>query len=400
MSPKPLKILHLFNAYLPQTENWAYHLLKNTPDVEIHVGAHHYLKNNFYSPEFRFIDNYYDGLRNFNRRLNKKNPVEFLQKLFIKTIPFFFGKTEDLFADYAKSNKIDLIHAHFADVGWQFLTVAQKTKLPYFISFYGWDYEKLPFSKPEYVGHFKLLFQKAQGFICEGAHGADILKQLGCPEEKIHIVHLGVQVENIPVHTRVKNPGELKLIQVASFTEKKGQIYALKAFAEALKTYPGMHLTFIGGNGDLTTKTAVIQLIEKHNLTQKVNILDPVDFSRLHHFLKDYHVFIHPSCYAADRDCEGGAPIVLLDAQATGMPVISTSHCDIPEEVIHGQTGLLSPEKNVPELAEKIRTFYEMDNENYQLFAQNARLHIDQHYDISENGKSLSRVYQNILYTS
>ena len=34
-------------------------------------------------------------------------------------------------------------------------------------------------------------------------------------------------------------------------------------------------------------------------------------------------------------DCEGGAPIVLLDAQATGLPIISTKHCDIPDEVSH-----------------------------------------------------------------
>lgn len=39
---------------------------------------------------------------------------------------------------------------------------------------------------------------------------------------------------------------------------------------------------------------------------------------------------------------EGGAPIALLDAQATGLPVLSTRHCDIPFEVEHERTGLLA----------------------------------------------------------
>ena len=116
-----LKVLHLFNAYLPQSENWAYHLIKNTPEVEIHVGANHYLKNNFYHPDFHFIDNYYDEFRKLNYNLNKRNPKELFQKLIIKAIPFFYGRTEHLLTKYAINNKIDLIHAHFADVGWQFL---------------------------------------------------------------------------------------------------------------------------------------------------------------------------------------------------------------------------------------------------------------------------------------
>ncbi len=62
-----------------------------------------------------------------------------------------------------------------------------------------------------------------------------------------------------------------------------------------------------------------------------------------------------PVATLKDMDCEGGAPVVLLDAQATGMPVISTTHCDIPDEVVHGETGLLSPEKDVGALAELIK---------------------------------------------
>ena len=69
--------------------------------------------------------------------------------------------------------------------------------------------------------------------------------------------------------------------------------------------------------------------------------------------MEGYHVFIQPSCYTATRDCEGGAPLVLLNAQATGMPVITTTHCDIPDEVIHNETGLLTAERDIEGLVDE-----------------------------------------------
>jgi len=45
-----------------------------------------------------------------------------------------------------------------------------------------------------------------------------------------------------------------------------------------------------------------------------------------------------------DGDCEGGAPVSLIEASASGIPVVSTVPCDIPQEVKDGLTGRLLPE--------------------------------------------------------
>jgi len=101
---KPLKILHLFNAYLPQTENWAYHLISSLPDSEIHIAAKNYLKNDFYNGAFNFADNYFDELDKMNRSLGKLSPSNALKKIAIKAIPMLFGKVEQLFIDYGKEH--------------------------------------------------------------------------------------------------------------------------------------------------------------------------------------------------------------------------------------------------------------------------------------------------------
>ena len=392
-----IKVLHLFNQYLPQTENWAYHLISSLPNCEIHIAAKNYLKKDFYNARFHYVDNYFDEFDKMNRQLSKRKPADILKKLTIKTIPFIFGKVDQLFTDYSRKNKIELVHAHFANIGWEFRHIAQQLKIPLIISFYGWDYEKLPYTKPEYRKRFKKLFEIADGFICEGAHGATILKKYGCKEEKIFVVSLGVQPERIPVIKREKHPQSLNLVQIASFTEKKGHQYAIEALAKIIKDCPNIELTFIGNDNEPMRRQKLEKQVEKLKLKNKIRFLPPIGYKNLYHTLADFEVFIHPSCYAADRDCEGGAPVVLLDAQATGMPVIATTHCDIPDEVIHNQTGLLSPEKDIDALAENIKTFYKMDNEQYQTFARNARTHIKQHYDITQNAKTLKAVYDKII---
>jgi colanic acid/amylovoran biosynthesis glycosyltransferase len=88
---------------------------------------------------------------------------------------------------------------------------------------------------------------------------------------------------------------------------------------------------------------------------------------------------------------------VLLDAQATGLPIISTTHCDIPEEVVHGRTGLLTPESDAEALAGSIETFYKMPEETYSVFSRQAREHVVSEYDIATNARQLLAEYKRVL---
>jgi colanic acid/amylovoran biosynthesis glycosyltransferase len=104
-------------------------------------------------------------------------------------------------------------------------------------------------------------------------------------------------------------------------------------------------------------------------------------------------VFIHPSCYSFNKDCEGGAPVVLLNAQYRGLPVLSTRHCDIPEEVIHGKTGILSEEKNIDQLTDGILKFIEMNQGTYSEFSIEAQNHVKNVYNIDDTGDQLQKLY-------
>ena len=57
------------------------------------------------------------------------------------------------------------------------------------------------------------------------------------------------------------------------------------------------------------------------------------------------HVFLHPSEMPPDQNQEG-VPNSMLEAMATGLPVLATTHGGIPEAVTHEKTGLLVAEKD------------------------------------------------------
>jgi colanic acid/amylovoran biosynthesis glycosyltransferase len=158
-----------------------------------------------------------------------------------------------------------------------------------------------------------------------------------------------------------------------------------------------MHLTLVGGDCGDGTREKVLKSVQDAGIQDRITLLEAVDFNNLHAFMRDHDVFIHPSCYTEKRDCEGGAPVVLLDAQATGMPVIATRHCDIPDEVVHETTGLLAPEKDTGMLAEHIRTFYHMDADRYRTYCGAARQHVQRSYDVQACGARMRALYAAFL---
>ena len=395
-----IRVLHIFNEFLPESENWAFNLISNSENIDHHIAAAHYLDNQFLSKQFSYVKNYYDKPLKRYRVLKNSNPIHFLQKIWIRSLPIVRGYPETHFYEFAIDNKIDVIHIHFADVAIRFLSKIKRPEIPIVVSFYGWDYEKLPHTKPWYKKRYRMLFDTSDRILCEGEHGRQILENYGCPIEKIGVQKLGITVSNTTEEKKKnKKPEELKLVQLSSFLEKKGQIYTLQAFHRATKNCPNMRLTLAGHHQDPVITNQIRDYIEKHNLSEIVELKSAIPFSELDSFLSDFDVFIHPSCYAKDRDCEGGAPVVLLNAQSCGVPIISTYHCDIPSYVEENKTGRLAHEKDVAVLASHIEYFYGMDNDKYSEYSSRAKNFIVDNYNISENAKSLFGHYSTTLQT-
>jgi colanic acid/amylovoran biosynthesis glycosyltransferase len=384
VDPGAVSIVHGLDCYLPMTENWIYRLIRHVPGCRQLVAAPRFTDNGFDLPQVEFLrppmQLQHDGAATFPRRL--------VDTCLSKLYPLYLRLR-------LRDRRIAIFHSHFANNGWRYRRLASALGASHVVSFYGWDYMHLGYVRPRWQGRIRQLFRDADLLVCEGPHGAQTLAGLGCPADKIRICRLGVETDRIPVHARTKHGGELKLLQIASFREKKGHVYTARAFIQAAADCPGATLTLVG-SGDASIIDEVRAMISSAGLSDRVTLLPGIDFSRLHAFMADYHVFIHPSVHTAQMDCEGGAPVVLLDAQATGMPVIATRHCDIPSEIVEGSTGLLVDERDVDGLADAIRRFCAMDQAEYDGFAARARAHVCEHFDARACSASLAEVYREL----
>ena len=187
MEERKLKTLHIFEDYLPNSQNWSFRMLNNLENTEVYVSALEYSNPQFVTSKINLINlpEYVslDLIRESsyaNASLLGKVITKFKRKAKIE-------KYISYIAANAKKLQIDLIHCHFANIAWSFLHLKKRTGLPFVVSFYGFDYESLPYTYPVWEKRYAELFETADLFICEGAFGASILKSKGCPEEKIKI---------------------------------------------------------------------------------------------------------------------------------------------------------------------------------------------------------------------
>ncbi|MFN0173381.1 MAG: glycosyltransferase family 4 protein [Saprospiraceae bacterium] len=391
-----MTVLHLFDLYLPHTMNWAWRLMRAMPGVEQWVAAPWILSNEYHSPEFRF----------FTRPLQRITawlPASEWQSEWFSTNLIRAERRWPLYRNWLfqhlKNNRPDVIHAHFAPVGCHYLEMAQRLGIPLVTSFYGFDYERLPFEKPAYRKRYQQLFEGSAAITTTGDFTPELLVNQGCPNNKIFPIPLSISADEFPVLERNRILGKLRLVQIATITEKKGHLDTLAALKIALKNCPQIHLTIAGERQDKNLFQQIQNFIKTNDLERNISLLQFLPHGELPDFLGKFDVFIHPSRRAANHDCEG-APVVLLEAQSTGLPVISTHHSDIPGQVLHGQTGFLAPENDPATLAAFIERFYNMGNEVYHQMSMAAHHHVAQNFDLKINAPKLKQLYKSIVHSS
>ena len=296
--------------------------------------------------------------------------------------------------------KPDIIHSHFGTTGWDDSCVVRLTKAKHIVTFYGFDVNMIPQQNPSWIGRYKTLFQSADLFLCEGPHMAKCIKSLGCPQEKIRVHHLGVEVYRLPFKPRLWHPGEpLRILIAASFREKKGIPYALEAIAR-LKNEVDIQVTIIGDASteerSIGEKKRILLMIDQYDLHSRVQMLGFQPYSILMEQAYKHHIFLSPSVTAEDGDTEGGAPVTIIEMIATGMPVVSSTHCDIPEVIVHGKTGFLAGEKNSDELACHLKGLVKHP-ENWSKIIEAGYMKIKKEFDVKLQAAGLGKFYESVV---
>ena len=320
----------------------------------------------------------------------------FFQRQYAKLTNFYYP----FFFKVLKENKVSLIHSHFGNRGFFDLALKQKLKIPQVTTFYGHDVSMLP-QEERWRKRFEVLFKQCDLMLAEGNYMKKSLLELGCPDHKVKVQHLGIDPEKIPFIPRKLNDHQkVKILIAGTFREKKGITYALEAFAKLAPHYKNIEVTLIGDAGrserETNYKKEIITIINTRNIAEKVNYLGFLPYPAFIEEAKNNHIFLSPSIHPSDGETEGGAPVTLIEMSAYGMPIISTFHCDIPEVVVDGKSGFLVPEKDTNGLAERLEHLIN-HTELWESMGRVGRKHIEEEFNIVKQAAKLEVLYDSLL---
>jgi colanic acid/amylovoran biosynthesis glycosyltransferase len=287
-----------------------------------------------------------------------------------------------------------LLHIFFGHIAPQFRPLMRVWPHPVVVSFHGAD-AGVNMDKPGYLKAMREVFELADRMLCRSESLARDLEKLGCPPEKIGIWRTGLPIAEWPFEPR-QAPGEgegaWKLVQVCRFVDKKGLDLTLEAFARLRARYPKATLV-LAGDGP--------KMEELRAQSARLGVAEAVDFpgfvgqGKVKRLLYESHIFLHPSRTSGDGNREG-IPNSALEAMASGMPVIATTHGGFPEVIASGESGILVPENRVDLLAEAMLKVVE-DAGLRERIVEGGRKVIETTYDRNIQVKVLEGHYKDLL---
>jgi glycosyltransferase involved in cell wall biosynthesis len=169
---------------------------------------------------------------------------------------------------------------------------------------------------------------------------------------KCHVVRCGVDVDSWKFDPGLKPPAclPIKILSVCRLVEKKGVDNLLRGLGQFARGGGLFELTVAG---DGPQRGALENIAREEKIQQHVKFLGAVDNDRVRELLQQSDAFAL-TCRddsSGDRD---GIPVVLMEAMACGLPVISGDLPAIRELVSHDQSGLMVDGTDVTAIAQAV----------------------------------------------
>ncbi len=270
----------------------------------------------------------------------------FIRRFWLKYVkkepPIVYRGEYGVLASLLERRDADLMHVYFGHTGVHLLPFIQRWPKPVIVSFHGMDVQTRVHD-PLYEVKLRELLKASTLVLARSQSLLDRLLALGCPPEKVRMNRTGIPLDQFPyVERELPARGAWHLVQACRLIEKKGLDDALHAFAKFAAVHPNATFT-IAGEGPLREPLEKLRdELGLHDQVTFAGFLKGPDLCALYH---QSHLFLHPSRMTEDQNQEG-VPNSMLEAMATGLPVIATLHGGIPEAVRNGTTGLLVPERD------------------------------------------------------
>jgi len=299
-----------------------------------------------------------------------------------------------------KSGRYDIVHCHFPENGQLAVRMRDIGAITGKIVTQFHSYHMHLFESGKKANLFPDLFKKGDLFLTNSEHSKRFFNQVGWGGEKMIVHQLGVPVGHIIASKpRLVADAQVRLLSVGRLVEKKGFKYSIQGVAKILQSFPNVRYE-IAGDGPL--RSSLERLIEELGVASNIRLRGFQTREEVLRLLDEANIFLAP-CVTSDGlsgtgwagDVETG-PVVVLEAMAAGMPVISTRHTGIPEMVHDGESGFLLEERDVDGIADRI-THLLKHPEIWQGMGQKGRKNVEEYHNLDNQNDRLVEICRELL---
>lgn len=290
---------------------------------------------------------------------------------------------------YLVENNIDIVLAEYGVTGAEIFKHLKTLNIPLIVYFHGYDaYKKELLDK--YTNLYIPMFYYAEKIIVVSEDMRKQLANLGAPLEKLANMPCPPKTDFFEI---ASNYNSNIFLFIGRFVEKKAPQLTIMAFKLVHTVYPESQLLMVGKGPLLDNCKKLVQAL---GLERAVRFTQDVEHDQLKTYIANAFCYVQHSIVAGDGNSEG-TPLSILEAQAAGLPAVSTYHMGIKETILHEQTGYLVKEHDIETMAEYMLKLY-ADRGLAKTFGQKAKQYIYTRYSLKEHTFLINNIIKNSCY--
>jgi glycosyltransferase involved in cell wall biosynthesis len=291
-----------------------------------------------------------------------------------------------------------LMHAHTGVSAAHALPLARRLGVPLVVTFHGYDatasdeeLRRWPMRGGIFLKRRDAMKRECARFIAVSGFIRDLLLAQGWPNERVVVHYMGVDTTLFRPDPAARPLAEREPIVffAGRLVEKKGLEYLIDALEVVAARIPGAEAV-IAGEGER------LRALRRRAADARVRVrfVGRVTPDEVREWMARSQLYCMPSVRAANGDGEG-LPTALVEAMASGLPVVATTHAGVPEAVRHGETGLLAPERDTAALAEHLSALLG-DPALRERMGAAARAHVLERFDHRRQAAALAAIYDEV----
>lgn len=206
-------------------------------------------------------------------------------------------------------------------------------------------------NEPGYAEALAKGIEAASAVIAASDHMRRLTILAGARPDQVHVVRLGVDAEKfVPVQWNMRRTSSPSIVFLGRMVPKKNPVALIEAFARVWRARPDAHLHMIGDGPELqiaearANRLGILNEVTWHGVLERDQALE---------VLRDKWVYAQHSVTPSTGDQEGFG-ISIAEASALQLPVVSTFHNGIPEQITDGENGFLVQEYDFESMAKRM----------------------------------------------